>query len=317
MSPVAAQPMDALLAECRKVIVGQPTLLNRLIVALLCRGHVLLEGLPGLAKTRTIKTLAQATGMSFKRVQFTPDLLPSDVVGTLIFDPKALTFTPKKGPIFANLVLADEINRAPSKVQSALLEAMEERQVTLGDESFKLPNPFLVLATQNPLEQEGTFPLPEAQMDRFLFKLKVDYPKEMEEVEVLKRADARGEEVRAIMDDRAVLAAAQQLDQVRLDDAIRAYIVKLVQATRPGHGKAWKGKELLRCGASPRASLSLQSASKALALISGRDHVLPQDVVDLAPDILRHRLLLSYEAEADGVSTDEVVKQVLQAVPRP
>jgi MoxR-like ATPase len=317
MSPVAAQPMDALLTECRKVIVGQPTLLNRLLVALLCRGHVLLEGLPGLAKTRTIKTLGQATGMSFKRVQFTPDLLPSDVVGTLIFDPKALTFTPKKGPIFANLVLADEINRAPSKVQSALLEAMEERQVTLGDESFKLPNPFLVLATQNPLEQEGTFPLPEAQMDRFLFKLKVDYPKEMEEVEVLKRADGRNEDVHAIMDDRAVLAAAQQLDQVRLDDAIRAYIVKLVQATRPGHGKAWKGKELLRCGASPRASLSLQSASKALALISGRDHVLPQDVVDLAPDILRHRLLLSYEAEADGVSTDEVVKQVLQAVPRP
>jgi MoxR-like ATPase len=317
MSPVAAQPMDALLAECRKVIVGQPTLLNRLVVALLCRGHVLLEGLPGLAKTRTIKTLATATGMSFKRVQFTPDLLPSDVVGTLIFDPKALSFTPKKGPIFANLVLADEINRAPSKVQAALLEAMEERQVTLGDESFKLPNPFLVLATQNPLEQEGTFPLPEAQMDRFLFKLKVDYPKEMEEVEVLKRADARNEDVRAIMDDRSILAAAQNLDQIRLDDAIRAYIVKLVQATRPGHGKAWKGKELLRCGASPRASLSLQSASKAQAFISGRDHVLPQDVVDLAPDILRHRLLLSYEAEADGVSTDEVVKQVLQAVPRP
>ncbi len=317
MSPVAAQPMDALLAECRKVIVGQPTLLNRLLVALLCRGHVLLEGLPGLAKTRTIKTLASATGMSFKRVQFTPDLLPSDVVGTLIFDPKALTFTPKKGPIFANLVLADEINRAPSKVQAALLEAMEERQVTLGDESFKLPNPFLVLATQNPLEQEGTFPLPEAQMDRFLFKLKVDYPKEMEEVEVLKRADARNEDVRAVMDDKSVLAAAQQLDQIRLDDAIRNYIVKLVQATRPGHGKAWKGKELLRCGASPRASLSLQSASKAQALISGRDHVLPQDIVDLAPDILRHRLLLSYEAEADGVSTDEVVKQVLQAVPRP
>jgi MoxR-like ATPase len=317
MSPVAAQPMDGLLAECRKVIVGQPTLLNRLLVALLCRGHVLLEGLPGLAKTRTIKTLAGATGMSFKRIQFTPDLLPSDVVGTLIFDPKALTFTPKKGPIFANLVLADEINRAPSKVQSALLEAMEERQVTLGDESFKLPIPFLVLATQNPLEQEGTFPLPEAQMDRFLFKLKVDYPKEMEEVEVLKRADARNEDVRAIMDDKSVLAASQQLDQIRLDDAIRNYIVKLVQATRPGHGKAWKGKELLRCGASPRASLSLQSASKAQALLSGRDHVLPQDIVDLAPDILRHRLLLSYEAEADGVSTDEVVKQVLQAVPRP
>ncbi|HJV90734.1 MAG TPA: MoxR family ATPase [Holophagaceae bacterium] len=317
MSPVAAQPLEGLLAECRKVIVGQPTLLNRLLVSMLCRGHVLLEGLPGLAKTRTIKTLAQATGMSFKRIQFTPDLLPSDVVGTLIFDPKALTFTPKKGPIFANLVLADEINRAPSKVQAALLEAMEERQVTLGDDSFKLPSPFLVLATQNPLEQEGTFPLPEAQMDRFLFKLHVDYPKENEEVEVLRRANARDEVVNPVLEGAALEAASRSLDQIRLDDAIRAYIVKLVQATRPGHGKAWKGKELLRCGASPRASLALQSSSKAFALISGRDHVLPQDIAELAPDILRHRLLLTYEAEADGVRTDEVVKQLIQAVPRP
>ncbi|HJW32818.1 MAG TPA: MoxR family ATPase [Holophagaceae bacterium] len=317
MSPVSSQPLEALLAECRKVIVGQPTLLNRLLVAMLCRGHVLLEGLPGLAKTRTIKTLAQATGMSFKRIQFTPDLLPSDVVGTLIFDPKALTFTPKKGPIFANLVLADEINRAPSKVQAALLEAMEERQVTLGDESFKLPSPFLVLATQNPLEQEGTFPLPEAQMDRFLFKLHVDYPKENEEVEVLRRANARDEAVNPVLEGAALEAASRSLDQIRLDDAIRAYIVKLVQATRPGHGKVWKGKELLRCGASPRASLALQSSSKAFALLAGRDHVLPQDIVELAPDILRHRLLLTYEAEADGVRTDEVVKQLIQAVPRP
>jgi MoxR-like ATPase len=317
MSPVAAQPLEGLLAECRKVIVGQPTLLNRLVVAMLCRGHVLLEGLPGLAKTRTIKTLAAATGMSFKRIQFTPDLLPSDVVGTLIFDPKALTFTPKKGPIFANLVLADEINRAPSKVQAALLEAMEERQVTLGDDSFKLPSPFLVLATQNPLEQEGTFPLPEAQMDRFLFKLHVDYPKENEEVEVLRRANARDEVVLPVLDAATLEGIARHMDQVRLDDAIRAYIVKLVQATRPGHGKAWKGKELLRCGASPRASLALQSGAKAFALVSGRDHVLPQDIVELAPDILRHRLLLTYEAEADGVRTDEVVKQLLQAVPRP
>ena len=317
MSPVSSQPLEALLAECRKVIVGQPTLLNRLLVAMLCRGHVLLEGLPGLAKTRTIKTLAQATGMSFKRIQFTPDLLPSDVVGTLIFDPKALTFTPKKGPIFANLVLADEINRAPSKVQAALLEAMEERQVTLGDESFKLPSPFLVLATQNPLEQEGTFPLPEAQMDRFLFKLHVDYPKETEEVEVLRRANARDEIVNPVLEGAALEAASRSLDQIRLDDAIRAFIVKLVQATRPGHGKTWKGKELVRCGASPRASLALQSSSKAFALLAGRDHVLPQDIVELAPDILRHRLLLTYEAEADGVRTDEVVKQLIQAVPRP
>ncbi|HJU84039.1 MAG TPA: MoxR family ATPase [Holophagaceae bacterium] len=317
MNAAAATPMDPLLAECRKVIVGQPTLLNRLLVALLCRGHVLLEGLPGLAKTRTIKTLASASHLAFRRIQFTPDLLPSDVVGTLIFDPKALTFTPKKGPIFANLVLADEINRAPSKVQSALLEAMEERQVTLGDESFKLPDPFLVLATQNPLEQEGTFPLPEAQMDRFLFKLRVDYPRHEEEIEVLRRADGAEEAVRAVLDGAALLKASQDVSRVLIDPDIRAYIVKLVQSTRSGHGKGWKGRELLRCGASPRASLSLQAATKAHAFLQGRDHVLPQDVSELAPDVLRHRLLLTYEAEADGVSTDQVIQQLMQAVPRP
>ncbi len=318
MPPAAsASPMEPLLAECRKVIVGQPHLLNRLVVALLCRGHVLLEGLPGLAKTRTIKTLAGASHMLFRRIQFTPDLLPSDVVGTLIFDPKQMTFTPKKGPVFANLLLADEINRAPSKVQSALLEAMEERQVTLGDDSFLLPDPFLVLATQNPLEQEGTFPLPEAQMDRFLFKLRVDYPGAAEEVEVLRRADGNEELVRPIADAATLLAMGQQARRVRMDDAIRNYIVKLVQATRPGIGKEWKGREHLRCGASPRASLALQSASKALAYVNGRDHVLPDDVVGLAPDVLRHRLLLTYESEADGVRTDQVITQLLQAIPRP
>jgi len=310
-------PLEELLHECRKVIVGQPLLLNRLLVALLCRGHVLLEGLPGLAKTRTIKTLASATDMIFHRIQFTPDLLPSDVVGTLVFDPRGLTFTPKKGPIFANLLLADEINRAPSKVQSALLEAMEERQVTLGEESFRLPEPFLVLATQNPLEQEGTFPLPEAQMDRFLFKLRVGYPNHTEEMEVLRRADGAEEAVFPVLDDAAVMHAGLMAQGVRLDEAIRTYIVRLVQSTRPGQGKAWKGRELLRCGASPRASLALQSASKALALLAGRDHVLPDDVIALAPDVLRHRLLLTYEAEADEVSTDEVIKALLAAVARP
>ena len=317
MAPTSAHALDPLLAECRKVIVGQTLLLNRLLVALLCRGHVLLEGLPGLAKTRTIKTLAAASHTSFRRIQFTPDLLPSDVVGTLIFDPKQLTFTPKRGPIFANLVLADEINRAPSKVQAALLEAMEERQVTLGDESFPLPNPFLVLATQNPLEQEGTFPLPEAQMDRFLFKLRVDYPKQDDEVEVLRRAHMNGDEVHPVVDGPSLLAAGHEAEQVRLDDAIRTYIVRLVQATRPGHGKPWKGKEQLRCGASPRASLALQSSSRALAYLQGRDHVLPQDVVDLAPDVLRHRMLLTFESEADGATTDQAIAQLLQAVPRP
>lgn len=315
--PNTVSPMEPLLVECRKVIVGQNLLLNRLLVALLCRGHVLLEGLPGLAKTRTIKTLAGASRMLFRRIQFTPDLLPSDVIGTLIFDPKNLTFTPKRGPVFANLLLADEINRAPSKVQSALLEAMEERQVTLGDESFLLPDPFLVLATQNPLEQEGTFPLPEAQMDRFLFKLRVDYPGPAEEVEVLRRADGNEELVRAIADGPTILAMGQQAARVRMDDAIRAYIVKLVQATRPGHGKEWKGRETIRCGASPRASLALQASSKALAYLAGRDHVLPDDVVSLAPDVMRHRLLLTYESEADGLTTDQVIAQLLQAVARP
>ena len=309
--------LEALLHECRKVIVGQPLLLNRMMVALLCRGHVLLEGLPGLAKTRTIKTLAAATHLSFRRVQFTPDLLPSDVVGTLVFDPRDLTFTPKKGPIFAHLLLADEINRAPSKVQSALLEAMEERQVTLGEESFPLPDPFLVLATQNPLEQEGTFPLPEAQMDRFLFKLRIDYPSPAEEVEVLRRADGSEEAVVPVLDAAAVLEAGRLARAVRLDDAIRSYIVRLVHSTRKGQNGSWKGAVLLRCGASPRASLALQIASKALAFLSGRDHVLPDDVVALAPDVLRHRLLLTYESEADGATTDDVIRELLAAVPRP
>ena len=309
--------LEPLLAECRKVIVGQSRLLDRLLVALLCRGHVLLEGLPGLAKTRTVKTLAAASHLSFRRIQFTPDLLPSDVVGTLVFDPRHLTFSPKRGPVFANLVLADEINRAPSKVQAALLEAMEERQVTLGEDSFPLPDPFLVLATQNPLEQEGTFPLPEAQMDRFLFKLRVDYPGQEEEIEVLRRAHLDGGDVRPVVDAPTLLAAGRKAAEVRLDEAIRAYIVRLVQATRPGHGKPWKGKEQLRCGASPRASLALQAAAKAQAWLHGRDHVLPQDVVDLAPDVLRHRLLLTFESEADGATTDQAITQLLQAVPRP
>jgi MoxR-like ATPase len=316
-SPTVNRPLDTLLHECRKVIVGQPHLLNRILVALLVPGHVLLEGLPGLAKTRTVKTLAAASHLHFRRVQFTPDLLPSDVVGTLVFDPRNLTFTPKKGPIFANLLLADEINRAPSKVQSALLEAMEERQVTLGEESFHLPDPFLVLATQNPLEQEGTFPLPEAQMDRFLFKLRIDYPSLQEEGEVLRRADGHEEPVTPAMTGAQILEAGLESRKVRLDEAIRTYIIRLVQATRVGQGKAWKGRELLRCGASPRASLALQAASKALAYLSGRDHVLPEDVVGLAPDVLRHRLLLTYESEADGVTTDDVIRKLLESVPRP
>ena len=233
-----------------------------------------------------------------------------------MFDPRSLTFTPRKGPVFANLLLADEINRAPSKVQSALLEAMEERQVTLGEESFELPSPFLVLATQNPLEQEGTFPLPEAQMDRFLFKLRVGYPSAQEEAEVLRRADGAEAAVHPVMTGQELLEAGRRAREVRLDDAIRGYIVRLVQATRPG-GHLWKGREMLRCGASPRASLALQAAAKALAYLGGRDHVLPDDVTALAPDVLRHRLLLTYESEADGVTPDELIKALLAATPRP
>jgi MoxR-like ATPase len=311
------RPLDPLLQECRKVIVGQDQLLQRLLVALLVPGHVLLEGLPGLAKTRTVRTLAAASHLQFRRVQFTPDLLPSDVVGTQVFDPRTLTFSPRKGPVFANLLLADEINRAPSKVQSALLEAMEERQVTLGETSFPLPDPFLVLATQNPLEQEGTFPLPEAQMDRFLFKLRVDYPSAREEAEILQRASGAEPDLRPVLDGDQLLAAGRQAREVRLDEAIRAYIVRLVQATRPGPGPAWKGRELLRCGASPRAGLALQGAAKAMAYLAGRDHVLPDDVAALAPDVLRHRLLLSFESEADGVTADELIRALLQAIPRP
>jgi MoxR-like ATPase len=317
MATSTSKPLEPLLHECRKVIVGQPHLLQRLLVALLVPGHVLLEGLPGLAKTRTVKTLAAASHLSFRRVQFTPDLLPSDVVGTLVFDPRSLSFSPRKGPVFANLLLADEINRAPSKVQSALLEAMEERQVTLGEDSFALPDPFLVLATQNPLEQEGTFPLPEAQMDRFLFKLRVDYPSHREEGEVLRRADGHEEPVRPALTADAIVEARREAQGVRLDDAVRDYIVRLVQATRPGGGHAWKGREMLRCGASPRASLALQAGAKALAHLTGRNHVLPEDVAGLAPDVLRHRLLLTYESEADGVTTDELITALLAATPRP
>ena len=317
MTPPSRLPLSSLLHECRKVIVGQPLVLERLLVALLVPGHVLLEGLPGLAKTRTIKTLGAASRMAFRRIQFTPDLLPSDVVGTLVFDPRNLTFSPRIGPIFTNLLLADEINRAPSKVQSALLEAMEERQVTLGEDSFELPDPFLVLATQNPLEQEGTFPLPEAQMDRFLFKLRVTYPTPQEETEVLRRADGHEDPVLPVVDAATILEGRTQAQAVRLDDAIRSYIVRLVQGTRPGHGKEWKGRELLRCGASPRAALALQASAKALAYLGGRNHVLPEDVVALAPDVLRHRLLLTYESEADGATTDDVIRALLGATPRP
>ena len=308
---------DQIQNEVNRVILGKEDVVRKVLLAALAGGHVLLEDVPGVGKTTMAMAFAKTLGLETRRVQFTSDTLPSDIIGFSVYDRQTEQLHYQPGAVMTNLLLADEINRTSSKTQSALLEAMEERQVTLGEDSFPLPSPFLVLATQNPLEQEGTFPLPEAQMDRFLFKLKVDYPAHAEEVEVLRRADGHEEAVRPVLDEAAVLHAGHLAAQVRLDEAIRDYIVRLVGATRAGHGKAWKGKELLRCGASPRAGLALQAASKALALVSGRDHVLPDDVVTLAPDVLRHRLLLTYEAEADGVSTDEVIRTLLGAVPRP
>jgi len=302
-----------------EVVVGQERLVEAVLIGLLCRGHVLLEGVPGLAKTLTVRTLAGVVRGSFQRLQFTPDLLPADVTGTLVYDQKRGEFVPHKGPIFANLVLADEINRAPAKVQSALLEAMEERTVTIGDATWPLPDPFLVLATQNPIEQEGTYPLPEAQLDRFLLKAVVDYPSKEDELRVLEfhlaesfpkpRPVARIEEMREM--ERAA-------EQVYVDDRIRSYIVNLVAATRnPGEVGLREVAPLLAWGASPRASISLARTSRAMALLRGRAYVTPEDVKELAPAVLRHRLVLSYEAEAEGVSADDLVERFLLAVEVP
>jgi MoxR-like ATPase len=302
-----------------EVVVGQERLIESVLVALLCRGHVLLEGVPGLAKTLTVRTLADVFGGSFQRLQFTPDMLPADVTGTQIFDPRTTEFVPHKGPVFANLVLADEINRAPSKVQSALLEAMEERQVTIGDESFALPSPFVVLATQNPIEQEGTYPLPEAQLDRFLFKVLVDYPSPEEERRVLEyhlgTAFPRASRTTSL-DELGELE--EVVGGVYLDERIRSYIVSLVSATRrPAEVGLGDLVPLIAFGASPRASIALALGSRALALIRARSYVTPEDVKELAPAVLRHRLVLTYEAEAEGTTVEEIVDRVLLAVEVP
>ena len=302
-----------------EVVVGQAGLVESVLVGLLCRGHILLEGVPGLAKTLTVRTLAGVVEGSYSRLQFTPDLLPADVTGTLVFDQKNGEFVPHKGPVFANLVLADEINRAPAKVQSALLEAMEERQVTIGDTTFDLPEPFLVLATQNPIEQEGTYPLPEAQLDRFLLKVVVDYPAREDELKVLEfhlgREFPRPRPVIGL-DDVAELEETAGL--VYIDERVRSYIVDLVGATRePARVGLGELEPLLAWGASPRASIALARASRALALIRGRGYVTPEDVKELAPAVLRHRMVLSYEAEAEGVTSDEIVERVLLAVEVP
>ncbi|MDR0932497.1 MAG: AAA family ATPase [Victivallales bacterium] len=326
---VCALPLRRIKAEIGKVLAGQEKLIDRLLLALVADGHVLLEGVPGLAKTLAVKTLAQTLSGSFSRLQFTPDLLPADVIGTRIYNAETHEFSTRTGPIFANIVLADEINRAPAKVQSALLEAMQERQITIAGEGFKLPQPFLVMATQNPIEQEGTYPLPEAQLDRFMFKLKVGYPSRNDEVAIIERM-ARPTpkiEVEAVASLDDVLRAKTMLENVYLDEKIVQYILDLVIATRPGDRKELSGRQaganlseldgLLSFGASPRASIALAIAARTVALLAGRAYVLPQDVKDVAPDVLRHRLVLSYEAEAENIDADAVIDRLLEQLRTP
>ena len=302
-----------------EVVIGQERLVESLLVALLCRGHVLLEGVPGLAKTLAVRTMAGVVSGTFQRLQFTPDLLPADVTGTQVFDPAHSEFVPHRGPVFANLVLADEINRAPAKVQSALLEAMEERQVTIGDETFPLPMPFVVLATQNPIEQEGTYPLPEAQLDRFLLKVLVDYPSSGDERRVLEHHLGESfPKPRQVARVEELLELERVAGEVYIDDRIRGYIVDLVGATRrPGEVGLGDLGPLVAFGASPRASIALAIGTRALALVRGRSYVTPEDVKELAPAVLRHRLVLTYEAEAEGVTVEEIIDRILLAVEVP
>jgi MoxR-like ATPase len=303
----------------QKAIIGQDEVIERLLVALLANGHVLLEGLPGLAKTLLIKSLGSAMGLDFERIQFTPDLLPSDVVGTMVFQPKEGTFRVHQGPVFANLVLADEINRAPAKVQSALLEAMQERQVTIGGETHHLPKPFLVMATQNPLEQEGTYPLPEAQTDRFLFKILVDYPNEQEERAMMERWGQLSMQPKlgAVSSGEELLSMRNKVDAVHLSPPLQAYMLALVRATREAAAAAGNGGKVLSYGASPRASLALVQASRALAWLHGMDHATPEVVQNVFLDALRHRVGLTYEAEAEETTTDQILRGVLDRIPVP
>ena len=310
--------VETLQDEIGKVIVGQRRMVDRILIGLLTGGHILLEGVPGLAKTLSVRTVSRAIQAEFARLQFTPDLLPADVVGTLVYDPKNQEFTPRRGPIFANLVLADEINRAPAKVQSALLEAMEERQVTIGDATYPLPKPFLVLATQNPIEQEGTYPLPEAQQDRFMLHVQVGYPSREEEKRILLRSSQRTPEVRPVINVEHLARARGIVQNVHADDKVRDYIINLVFATRePEQAGIGELAPLIDMGASPRASIALDRASRAHAFLKGRPAVFPDDVKALGPDVLRHRIKLSYEAEAENVKVEEVVRRVFDAVPVP
>ena len=306
-------------AEIGKVIIGQHGLVDRLLIGLLANGHVLLEGLPGLAKTLSVKTLSSALRTSFQRIQFTPDLLPADLVGTQIYNPKDGVFSTRRGPLFANIILADEVNRAPAKVQSALLEAMQERQVTIGQETFPLPDPFLVLATQNPIEQEGTYPLPEAQVDRFMLKVHVGYPGRDDERRILDAMATtnRTWNVQPVVEPATILRARQAVDEIYVDDKIKEYILNIIFATREPETFRLDIKPYLRYGASPRATIFLTLAAKAHAFLNGRGYVTPQDVKSMAPDVLRHRVLVSYEAEAEELHSEDLIGRILNALPVP
>ncbi|HOW65936.1 MAG TPA: MoxR family ATPase [Candidatus Paceibacterota bacterium] len=311
--------LQALRQEIQRIIVGQNHLLDRLLVGLLANGHVLLEGVPGLAKTLAVRTLAAAIHADFHRIQFTPDLLPADIIGTLIYNPQDGKYHATKGPVFAHLVLADEINRAPAKVQSALLEAMQERQVTLGGETMSLPSPFLVLATENPIDQEGTYPLPEAQVDRFMFKVLVGYPDFAEERKILDTMafTSPSLQVSPVVPREEILKTRKLVDQIHVDDKLRDYVVRLVFATRQPEQYGLNTKHLIQFGASPRATIALTVAAKAWALLQGRSFVLPEDIKSIGPDVLRHRMILTYEADAEGVTTDDLIQQTFNTVPIP
>ncbi len=304
--------------EIGAVIVGQQYMIDRLLVGLLANGHVLVEGVPGLAKTLAVKTLAQATNCRFSRIQFTPDLLPADLIGTQVYNPKDGTFSIKRGPIFGNIILADEVNRAPAKVQSALLEAMQERQVTIGQETFPLEEPFMVMATQNPIEQEGTYPLPEAQVDRFMLKLCVTYPSKIEEREIMDRVDLlHGSAVHPVVSANEILEAREIVNQIYVDDKAKNYIVDIVQSTRYPEGYGLNTKHLIQYGASPRATIYLQQAAKAMAFLQGEGNVFPNDVKQVAMDVLRHRIIVTYEAEAENVASEDIIARILETVPVP
>ena len=309
--------IDKIFSEIRKIVIGQDYMIDRLLIGLFTQGHILLEGVPGLAKTLTVKTLSDVLKLDFNRIQFTPDLLPSDLIGTMIFNQKNSKFEVKKGPIFSNIILADEINRSPAKVQSALLESMQERQVTIGDVSYNLDNPFLVLATQNPIDQEGTYPLPEAQRDRFMMKINVNYPTKEEELEIMKRMSNLNfnHKVKRILTKKDILTIRSHINKVSISDSLEKYIISVVNATRNPEIIGLKNEsDYINYGASPRASINMNLASKAIAFFNQRDYVLPDDIKNIAVDVLNHRIILNYEAEADGITTTQIINSILEKI---